>query len=105
MRQKQWPPLWLTYTFMLVSILLSGIAWLVARHILNDFLERRRIAAEENQALLVRLHHVSTVTKVNKHFCRYPGLVAKASWCQKVYCMRDHVEATTMGVLLLRRTP
>ena len=68
MRQKQWPPLWLTYTFMLVSILLSGIAWLVARHILNDFLERRRIAAEENQALLVRLHHSSTDTSVQRLF-------------------------------------
>jgi hypothetical protein len=54
MKLKQWPPLWLTYSFMLVSIVFSGVAWLVARHILNEFLERRRIAAEENQALLVR---------------------------------------------------
>lgn len=37
-----------------LTVLVSVIAWLTARHILHDFVERRREAQEEQAQLLVR---------------------------------------------------
>lgn len=56
MRHSSWPPLWLTYVVMLVCLVLSLAALLAARHMLQDFIDRRRQAAEEQSALLVRPH-------------------------------------------------
>lgn len=56
MRHSSWPPLWLTYVVMLVCLVLSLAALLAARHMLQDFIDRRRQAAEEQSALLVRSH-------------------------------------------------
>ena len=59
MRHTSWPPLWFTYLMMLVTVLISSIAWIASRHILQDFVERRRQVQEEQQALLVRKHTVA----------------------------------------------
>jgi EGF-like domain len=54
LRHETWPPPWVLYVAMFASVIFSAVAWMCARGLLQDFVERRRQAAEEQQALLVR---------------------------------------------------
>lgn len=54
LREETWPPSWLTYIIMLSCVLVSIVAWLGARHFLQEYVEQRRRAAEEHATLMVR---------------------------------------------------
>lgn len=49
-----WPPAWVVYTAVAASTVVSMVLWLASRQLLSDYIERRRQAQDENQAMLVR---------------------------------------------------
>lgn len=53
LKHQSWPPKWLLYSMMVGSIVVSLTLLFASRHVLSDYMERRRIASEENQAMLV----------------------------------------------------
>lgn len=52
--EPSWPPAWLVYSAVAASTLVSMVLWLASRQLLSDYIERRRQAQDENQAMLVR---------------------------------------------------
>lgn len=56
LKRSSWPPKWLLYSMMLGTIITSLVLLFASRHVLSEYVERRRIATEENQAMLVCPH-------------------------------------------------
>eukprot|EP00892_Ulva_mutabilis_P000991 jgi/Ulvmu1/10893/UM007_0070.1 len=52
LKHKTWPPKWLLYSMMIGSVIVSVTLLLASRHVLSEYMERRRVASEENQAML-----------------------------------------------------
>jgi hypothetical protein len=50
---------------MISCVVVSLVAWMAARHVLQEFVNRRRQAAEEHAALLVRLGIKAVLSKCN----------------------------------------
>jgi hypothetical protein len=52
--EPSWPPAWFVYAAVGASTVISMVLWLASRQLLSDYIQRRRQAQEESQAMLVR---------------------------------------------------
>jgi hypothetical protein len=86
--EPSWPPAWFVYAAVGASTVISMVLWLASRQLLSDYIQRRRQAQEESQAMLVLLldpgccactyihTHIHTYIQSYDYMCLYDHLVA-----------------------------